>query len=280
MTEKLIHVAHGGHSGDITYSLPFAEYVSKHYGGKIIFHIISDRPVHFPEGMEHPNGNSTIMTKNAYEFISPLLKNLPYVEDVVFTKMSELNEGTIKLDYYRDTKGFNLGAGNIQTWARKWLGLDIKTEEPWIHLSDLKRTPKLICGFTQRYRNTAINYNFIDDLDSGFIGLKEEYEHFKEKNNLKKIPYIAINNALEMARIIGSANLYLGNQSFAFSIAEGLKVNRALEVCEICPNVIPSGKGAHDYLTQEALLNILIKNKINPKRLQSESRGSFTHYFK
>jgi hypothetical protein len=53
-----------------------------------------------------------------------------------------------------------------------------------------------------------------------------------------------------MATLINSCKLFIGNQSFPFSIAEGLKVNRLLEVYHLSPNVIVEGKGAQDFLYQ------------------------------
>jgi hypothetical protein len=279
MKTESINVAHGGHSGDITYSLPLVKYLSGKFNKKVIFHVISDRAVHFPSGMKHPNGNSTIMTQQAYNFIRPLLASLPYVGDVLFTNHQDIPNGTIFLDYYRDIPGLNQGAGNIQTWARKWLGVPLNSDNPWIKIKKDQSTPKIICAFTQRYRNTAINYHFLEDFDAGFIGLDSEFDHFKEKNNLKNIKRIHVKDALEMATQIGSARFYFGNQSFGFAMAEGIKVKRALEVCEICPNVIPSGNGAHEYLTHDALCNILADNKMITSKIKRESKGSYTHYW-
>ena len=77
--------------------------------------------------------------------------------------------------------------------------------------------------------------------------------------------YIEVKDALEMARIIRSAKFFLGNQTFAFALAEAMKIPRALEVFEPIPNVLPQGKGANDYLTNLALSNILVREKVLEK---------------
>ena len=53
-----------------------------------------------------------------------------------------------------------------------------------------------------------------------------------------------------MASIINGSKLFIGNQTFAFSLAEGLKVNRVLELYYAAPNVIVEGKGGHDFFYQ------------------------------
>ena len=53
---------------------------------------------------------------------------------------------------------------------------------------------------------------------------------------------ITCNNFLEMAELIKNSKLFIGNQSSAFAIAEGLKVNRILEQSKDILNVYPLGK--------------------------------------
>jgi hypothetical protein len=59
-----------------------------------------------------------------------------------------------------------------------------------------------------------------------------------------------VSNFLELARVIAGCKFFIGNQSFPFAVAEGLKVPRALELCFECPNVIPEGPQAYDFLYQ------------------------------
>ena len=262
MKKNTLHLAHGGHSGDIIYSLPFAKYLSELHKLTITYHVISNRPTTFHEGAKHPNGEQCNMNNNSYDFIAPLLLSQKYITEVRFTALENLPKDVLKLDYFREIPAINQGSGNILSWSRKFFGVQINTEEPWIKLPS-KPSNLIACAFSRRYRNIRLKYKFLDNYNSIFIGLKDEYEHFKTTNNLQNLIHANITNALEMANLIKSSRLFIGNQSFAFSIAEGLKVNRALEVCEICPNVIPSGKGAHDYLNSTALSNILNINKLS-----------------
>ena len=53
-----------------------------------------------------------------------------------------------------------------------------------------------------------------------------------------------------MSQIIKSSKFFLGNQSLAFSIAEGLKVPRILESRPDFPVVQPQGGKCYDFYFQ------------------------------
>jgi len=54
-----------------------------------------------------------------------------------------------------------------------------------------------------------------------------------------------------MAQVIASCKLFIGNQSFPYSIAEALKTKRLLEVYYQAPNVIPNGPNGYDFYFQD-----------------------------
>ena len=54
-----------------------------------------------------------------------------------------------------------------------------------------------------------------------------------------------------MAEIINSCKFFLGNQSFGYALAEGLKVPRILENHPDSNYVYPVGKKAYDFIFQE-----------------------------
>jgi hypothetical protein len=94
-----------------------------------------------------------------------------------------------------------------------------------------------------------------------FVGLDEEHVLFE----LYEIDYkrITVKDALHMSQILNSCYLYIGNQSSTFALAEQMKINRALEVHNICPNVIVSGANGIDYMTTEGLEYIINKHGRN-----------------
>ena len=94
-----------------------------------------------------------------------------------------------------------------------------------------------------------VDYGFLKKYpDKLFIGIEEEYEDMKQV--LPDLQFKPVNDFLEMATIINSCKLFIGNQSFPFSIAEALKVTRLLESYYKVPNVIVDGPGGNDFLYQ------------------------------
>ena len=88
-----------------------------------------------------------------------------------------------------------------------------------------------------------------DDLV--FIGLNHEYEDLK-----KEIPNLQFQNCkdfLEAAQIIKSSRFFLGNSSFGFTIAEGLKVPRLMESFPEFPVIYPNGGHGYDFYFQDHL---------------------------
>ena len=54
--------------------------------------------------------------------------------------------------------------------------------------------------------------------------------------------------------------MFIGNQSSTFALAEQMKINRALEVHNGCPNVITSGCNVYDYINNEGFKNLIKKH--------------------
>jgi hypothetical protein len=269
MNTNYLTVSHGGHSGDIVYSIPLVNHLASLKNVDIRYVIINDRMAEFKPGVIHPNG-STIMNRNAIEFIKPLLLAIPSISEVLEMPSKNLSPDCFPLDFFRDIPTVDLGQGSIALWTRKFLGISLDTENAWLNFKKLSPPgKKIVCAFSRRYRNASIDYNFLNSIDDvSFVGLPDEFQNFISTHKLNSVKYLPTHNSVELAEVIASSDLFIGNQSFPFSIAEGLKVNRALEVCELCPNVIPSGHGAFDYLNNAALNNIL---RINGFDVQNNS---------
>lgn len=125
-----------------------------------------------------------------------------------------------------------------------------------------KVSGQILCNRTSRYRNESIHYGFLQHqpLKVYFAGTMEEYAEFQ--SHVPKAVYLPIKNFLELAIYISSAKVFIGNQSFCFSLAEAMKTPRVLEVCSFAPNVIPCGPNGFDFYTQDAaewLVHELIK---------------------
>ena len=119
---------------------------------------------------------------------------------------------------------------------------------PWLRLEPRRLAP-IIINRTQRY---AYNPDFAWGLLRGhncvFVGMRDEWRAFCR--DFFPVAYYPTATLLELARIINGAELFLGNQSFAFAIAEGLDLRRRLEVRPAHPCNDPRTHRGRTFLTQ------------------------------
>ena len=116
---------------------------------------------------------------------------------------------------------------------------------------DERAEGKIVIVRSARYQDPLVNYRGLKEFADSmlFIGLPEEYDAFCGSEF--EVKYQPVGNAREVAGLMNSARLVIGNQCGLFAIAEQLKVPRWLESCQImrqgegmvygCPNVLPLG---------------------------------------
>ena len=80
------------------------------------------------------------------------------------------------------------------------------------------------------------------------MGLKSEFEDLKK--SITHLEYYNCKDFLELAQIIKACKLFIGNECFAYSVAEGLKAPRLLEASPDFPVVFPVGDKAYDFYPQ------------------------------
>ena len=110
-----------------------------------------------------------------------------------------------------------------------------------------------------------INYKFLQNYnDVFFIGLKDEYEDLKKE--IKNLNFYECKDFLDMAQIMNSSKMFIGNSSVGFDLAEALKVPRLLEASPDFPVMQITGKNGFDFYYQphfEKLFNNLYKKYTN-----------------
>ena len=100
-----------------------------------------------------------------------------------------------------------------------------------------------------RRQNKNLKFNFLNKYNNLlFIGLRNEYLDLKKQ--IKNLQFHDCKDFLEMAQIIMSCKLFIGNLSFGFTIAEALKVPRLLESYLDFPLVYPNGKKGYEFYFQ------------------------------
>lgn len=248
--ENKVHFKHFGLIGDIIYSIPAMKELSK--GKEIHLHLQIDQPSLYKKSMRHYN-QGKILTKKSVEMIAPLLLAQPGIKCCdIFTNQ--------RIDYDMDDfrkYPFDYNMGHICRWYFLTYGIASDLSKPWLSVPANKDfNSEIIIARSFRYRAPGINYDFLKEYKPvGFVGLQEEYEDMKK--SIPHLRYHPVNDFLQLAQIIAGCKFFIGNQSFPYSLAEALKVKRALEVSFENPNVIPEGDNAYDFCYQPQFEKII-----------------------
>lgn len=233
---------HSGNIGDIIYSLPTILELSKN--GKAHLFLQTDQPGIYEHAF-HPLGNKMLNTKTV-DMMKPLLLYQSQIATV-----NEYDGGAVDydLDIFR-SYSFSLNNGNIIHWYYHVFGVYYDTSLPWLKAPiDTQYADKIVIARSHRYRSPLIDYSFLKKYPNKiFLGVEEEYKDMKAM--LPDLVFKPVADFLEMATIISSCKLFIGNQSFPFSLAEALKANRLLEVYYRAPNVSPEGPNANMFMYQ------------------------------
>jgi hypothetical protein len=239
--KMLTSFKHSGNSGDIIYSLPTVFELAKNGKAQIY---LNEGEVGIYQDY-HPLGG-VMLNDKVIQMLKPLLSYQPRIE------LCEKYNGE-KIDYDLDqfrTYGILMDRGSIVKWYYYVYGISADSSVPWLTAPvDHHYADYLVVARSHRYRQPMIDYSFLKKYPKKiFVGVPEEYEDMKKV--LPDIEYRPVKDFLEMATIITSCRLFIGNQSFPFSIAEALKANRLLEVYYKAPNVIVEGRGGNDFMYQ------------------------------
>lgn len=251
-------VLHFGNIGDVFSSLAAVKEYSRITGKKIIYYLFKNRKAVYPFGVvKHPtvdeHGNLTMLNAEMIRMMIPLLKAQDYIADA-----KEWEGEHIDVDLNKIREVFiNMGAGILSRWYFiPFPNLSCDISKQYINIPDADvdiAKGKIIVNRTERYNNELINYFFLKkyEKDVIFSGTTAEYDKFCKEWKLD-IPYLQVDNFLELAQAIKQAKFLLANQSMLFQIAEGAKTPRILEICNACPNVIPIGGKGFDFSLQNA----------------------------
>ena len=127
---------------------------------------------------------------------------------------------------------------SLDTFNDQWLEVDSADHGFDIIIS---RTPRYI---TSHYHMSELLALF-NDRKAAFVGVEEEWHIFCQ--TMAKIPFVKTDNLLQLAQVIKGAKLFIGNQSCALAIAEGLKQTIVQETCRWCPNCCFNREGFYSY---------------------------------
>ena len=248
----MVKIIHSGNAGDLIYSLPAMRKASELKGEKVHLYLHINVAAKYGN-LSHPMGNVQMNRKMA-EMLIPLLMSTEFIGQC------EITEEAQQVDYNFDLfRKFHNYTGHISQWYfHIYPELTCDLSQP-INF-DLAPSPEafdIVLNRTARYHNPTFDYTALRQYQDRitFVGLPEEFRVISAK--LPNIKHYPVQNFYELAQVISGCNLFIGNQSMAYAIAEQMKHPRVVEICPTAHNVIPTGQNGYGAWTILNLLQII-----------------------
>lgn len=259
--ENLTRILHTVNPGDLIAAMGAIKKFYDITGKKPVVVQSINTPAAYYPGAVHPTvnerGENTTCNQPMWNMLKPLIESQHYVHSF------EVYSGqAIQVDFstIRGKTHVNLPHGAIQGWlSLGFPDLHFDLSKAWITLNDnapehitKQAKGKIILNFTERYRNTVIDYYFLQHYspDLIFAGTEKEHFLFCSRWNLN-IPRLDVKDFLELAYAIKECRFLLGNQSMNWNISESMKTPRILEICQYAQNCIHMvGENSYGFLHQ------------------------------
>ena len=233
--------SHSGARGDIIYGLP----TIRALGGGIL-HIKKDPTCY----------KSRPLSDKDIDWFKELLCTQHYIKDV--KSWEDGLRADFNLDKFRDGYTDFISLAKLHLMA---FNVYTDLSVPWIETSRMEPKYKadIVINRSERYHGSFDWGELVGWQDKCiFIGLEQEYREFMRMTGLSGIGYSGECSYKEIAETISGSKLFIGNQSFPFSLAEGMKHPRVLEVLPLAPNCLLDGKHRHTRLTQNVLRHYVL----------------------
>jgi len=226
---------HSGDLGDIILSLPAVSSL----GGGILY--LDPEGGEDEELVSWATYTRTKLNKESILALKPLLEKQDYIEEV------RLWNPSIKVDYNLDEFRKHVKFNNLTTSHLAAFDLFHKVDEwqttKWLDVEpkELPNNKKIILSRSCRYHS---NYSFWESLgegyikDSVFVSHPKEFEYFLYTfpRYKGKIEFLNTENIEDLAGYIKFCDLFIGNQSFTYCLAEAMKKKLVLEVYKTYPS--------------------------------------------
>ena len=250
--KQMVKIIHSGNAGDLIYSLPAMRKASEIHNNPVHLYLRINVAGQYA-GMNHPLGNVQ-MNQTIAEMLTPLLLSTKFIGKV------EITDEAAKCDYNFDLfRKIHNYTGHISQWyfhVYPELTCDLSRR---IDFNLKKSTAEfdIVLNRTSRYHNPTFDYSILKPYQDRitFVGLPQEFKVITAK--LPDIKYHPVQDFSELAQVIKASNLFIGNQSMAYAIAEQMKHHRILEICPSAHNVIPTGPNGYGAWTILNLIQLL-----------------------
>jgi hypothetical protein len=241
-----VNFMHSGNAGDIIYALPSLKRIFELTGTRINLYLKLNQPLELHPGTTHPLG-AVMLNQKMADMLFPLIRAQEYIHSCEVSSNEQIH---IDLDNFRRL-AIPLDKGNIARWCSYVTGVTPELYQSWLSVEpDNAYAETIVLARSERYHNSFVDHSFLSQYNNlVFVGVASEYDNIKKY--VPNIKWVQVKDFMELARIIAGCKLFIGNQSFPYSIAEGLKVPRIMETCYRVTNVVPEGKNAHEFYFQE-----------------------------
>ena len=204
------NVLHSGDLGDIIYALP----VVKAMGDPGIFYITT-RPW------------TKAMTPDRFDTIAPLLRAQSYIKGAEWWRGEH---PVVDMSTFRSRSGRGL---NLVAWQAQAVGVTPWVcQEKWLEVEpDEGMNGRILLHRSARYHNDLFPWTeTVQAVGKSGLFIGPDYDFWAFRNNFGEVEHRPAKDYLELARWIAGCEVFIGNQSSPFAIAEGLKHESVLEV--------------------------------------------------
>lgn len=203
-----------------------------------------------------PNGPHTLLLKPSHgtkarpgsgaetmlRVMKPLAEAQSYISEMRMWTPND-REDWSSADFRRDDyqHGNTLFDAHLNHLIRTHgIGAGFTANEPWLEIPEVSVVPdRIVIARSGRHRNTSFPWAAVVHKYSYrllFTGLHHEWREFCGHYGF--VDYAPTENMLDVAKVIASSVLFIGNQSSPNAVAEGIKHNMIQEVALHAPDCI------------------------------------------
>jgi hypothetical protein len=195
--------------GDIVYAMPLMRQNYEYNGCKAAVWICDTHPKFAPR-----------QQVNTYQAMRRLLLSQEYVQSVRRIDAQDLEKADIQLDKYRKmTFGKDTKLCTDRHFHAQGIAPICDYLRPWISLETEKKYA-VVCNATGKYSGHGHDVRKVFERIEGgiFVGLESERKQFMPDN----LAFKGCADLLDVANVIASASVFVGEQSAPLTIAQAL----------------------------------------------------------
>lgn len=220
--------------------------------GDIIYAIPTLKKLNVKKIVLNINPPKYKMGRQQADCMKPLLEHCGF--DVEITR----GYNPIKVDYVMDEYRLELAPYNTPLcYAYSTLfNVQIDVEKQFIPPIYGDKAYNVVINSTERYLNPDFDWDKLLSAVKGdilFLGTDDEYYIFTNRHRKLKVDYKYTRDLVEVVEILSNCNLFIGNQSCIFAIAQGLQIPRIQETCPYVPNCKPAGEFGYSVISRKNL---------------------------